>query len=804
MNEFTNRQKVKMPIWKLISIICFVTIVSVTLAFFSSDDFASKFLGISGKVRITAVGKGTEYADIEDTDTLCKLNIELDRGYDVFIPNMPVSAIVNCKVTRSTTKPLLRAFFNMSVIDMDTGLEDTENADIFSSIQSQLHDIITKDNDWYFHTDGYYYYAIDASSNLGGNTVLKEIDATSSDAIVPFIDESFIFPSSVTSDYSGLGIKISITFQAIQNYIPDDNGQKLPNTITNSLKIFNNFTPLTDYVIPTLENFTFTIKNNQATLKLSSTSSLRGNIILPDATADGTPITSIDASVFKGNTSISNVVFPSSYTSIPQRAFESSSLISVDLSQTQITEIPDYAFYKANLSSINLPEGLIRIGKYAFYQSTLPSITLPGSLQTIDNWALFDGKLKSIYIPRNVNNIGICMLYSPNLQQIIVDEDNATFYDIDDKVLASYSGDLILMATQCGLKSYTISDNITTIKERSLYYVSTLKTLNIGSSLATIESTSLPRYLETISVDANNANFVSENNNTLYNKAKTKLYLATSTITNFIMPENLTISDNEVFVPARNSLKYVTLNKTVSNIAFLKECRKILSISVPAENTNFKVDDRAIFSADGKTIIKYFGGNSATTYTVPDGVTKIYQYCFYNSTLQSVALPDGLTEIGIQSFYACTSLSSINIPDSVTNFGSYAFSSGNRLTSFVVSSNITTISSYLLSGAKYLTNIEFYNTTIPSSTCYGCTSLKTVIVGSNVTSIGAQVFQNCTSLESVEFQGTTPPTLASANAFLNTNNTFKIYVPDSAVSAYKTAQYFSQYASQIYPMSSRA
>ena len=231
-----------MPLWKLISIMCFVAIVSVTLAFFSSDDFASKFVGISGKVQITAVGKGTEYASIEDTDTLCKLEIELDRGYDVFIPNMPVNAIVNCKVTRSTTKPLLRAFFSMSVIDMDTGLNDTENADVFSSIQTQLHDIITKDNDWYFHTDGYYYYAIDASTNLGGNTVLQEIDATSRDIIVPFIDESFTFPSSVTSEYSGLGIKLSITFQAIQNYIPDDNGQKLPNTISNSLKIFNSFT----------------------------------------------------------------------------------------------------------------------------------------------------------------------------------------------------------------------------------------------------------------------------------------------------------------------------------------------------------------------------------------------------------------------------------------------------------------------------------------------------------------------------------------------------------------------------------
>ena len=531
---------------------------------------------------------------------------------------------------------------------------------------------------------------------------------------------------------------------------------------------------------------------------------MSGNIILPDATTNGTPITSIDVNVFKGNTAISNVVFPSSYTSIPQRAFESSSLISVDLSQTKITEIPDYAFYKANLSSINLPEGLLRIGYYAFRESTLPSIAIPDSLQTLDTCALWDIRIKSIFIPKNVRVLADFVLYSSNLQQIVVDEENANYYDIEDIALASYSGDLIMMASKCKLTSFTIPDNIATLKSNSLYDVSTLKTLNIGSALATIKNTSLPRNLQTISVDSNNPNFVSENNNALYNKAKTQLYSVTSTLTNFVMPDSLTIgSDSTIFEPVRNSLQYVTLNKTVSDLTFLGQCAKILSISVPAENTNFVADNRAIFSANGKTIIKYFGGNSATTYTVPDGVTKINPLCFYYSTLQSVVLPDGLNVIDTQAFYDANSLSSINIPNSVTAYGSYVFSK-TKLTSFVVSSNVTTILSNILQYTTTLTNVEFYNTTIPELTCNNCTSLKNVIVGSNVTSIGSQAFQDCKALESVEFQGTTPPTLASANAFLNTNSTFKIYVPDSAVSAYKSAQYFSQYASQIYPVSSRA
>ena len=278
----------------------------------------------------------------------------------------------------------------------------------------------------------------------------------------------------------------------------------------------------------------------------------------------------------------------------------------------------------------------------------------------------------------------------------------------------------MVMAPKCGLRSFTIPDNITTLKEASLVYVSTLKNLNIGSSLVTIERDAF-RKLTTVSVDSNNPNLIA--------------------------------------------------------------------------------DDRAIFSADGKIIIKYFY-DSSSSYTVPDGVTKVEQYCFYAvNVLQSVILPDGLIEIGERAFYE-SKISSINIPDSVTTYGYGAFQYG-KLTSFVFSSNVTNLGSNVLAGVTTLTNVEFYNTTIPTGTCVGCTSLKMVTIGSNVTSVGTLSFNNCKALESIEFQGTTPPTFERANAFLNTNSTFKIYVPDSAVSAYKTAQYFSQYASQIYPVSSR-
>ena len=82
--------------------------IGVTLAFFANSEFASSLLKMSGRVKITAVGKGKGYNSIEDTDT-CNLVINLQDGYKVLIPGMEIEAYANVKVHKSTTKPLIRA-----------------------------------------------------------------------------------------------------------------------------------------------------------------------------------------------------------------------------------------------------------------------------------------------------------------------------------------------------------------------------------------------------------------------------------------------------------------------------------------------------------------------------------------------------------------------------------------------------------------------------------------------------------------------------------------------------------------------
>ena len=68
-----------------------------------------------------------------------------------------------------------------------------------------------------------------------------------------------------------------------------------------------------------------------------------------------------------------------------------------------------------------------------------------------------------------------------------------------------------------------------------------------------------------------------------------------------------------------------------------------------------------------------------TSVVLPDGITKIGDYAFYNcSALESVVLPANLQTIGAQSFFT-TKLSTINIPAGVTAINNKAFANSGTL-----------------------------------------------------------------------------------------------------------------------------
>ena len=142
------------------------------------------------------------------------------------------------------------------------------------------------------------------------------------------------------------------------------------------------------------------------------------------------------------------------------------------------------------------------------------------------------------------------------------------------------------------------------------------------------------------------------------------------------------------------------------------------------------------------------------------------------STFNEFQYFTGLKKVSKYAFNGCANLIRIIIPQNVNIIEEYAFASCTNLARITLNTDLTTIGLY-----------AFGN----------CNSLKTITIPSSVTIIQGSAFNNCSILSTVYCAPTTPPTVGSW-AF---ETTCKIYVPRQSINAYKSANNWSEYASQI-------
>ena len=204
-------------------------------------------------------------------------------------------------------------------------------------------------------------------------------------------------------------------------------------------------------------------------------------------------------------------------------------------------------------------------------------------------------------------------------------------------------------------------------------------------------------------------------------------------------------------------------------------------------------------SSDGKVVEPYnatvFGANIVSnTYDYENG--------------KGVIKFDGpVTSIGNDAFRWCSSLTEITIPNSVTSIGHYAFIECSSLQKFYgkfaedngrcLIKDSVLIAYAAASGTEY--TIPNSVTSIGEYTFYDCSSLTEITIPNSVTSIGERAFKYCSSLQNIICEPTTPPT-GGSEMFDGIHASAKIYVPAGSGEAYKTAQYWSSYASIIEEM----
>ncbi len=212
------------------------------------------------------------------------------------------------------------------------------------------------------------------------------------------------------------------------------------------------------------------------------------------------------------------------------------------------------------------------------------------------------------------------------------------------------------------------------------------------------------------------------------------------------------------------------------------------------DNVNWSLDtETGVLNIYGTGAMKSWSSDSSVpwyscrsnikTVNIARGVTSIGYNAFYNcSSLESVTIPDSVTSIAHNAFFGCSSLESVTIPDSVTSIGSDAFYNCSSLASVTIPDSVTSIGNYAFYGCSSLASVTIPDsvTSIGYDAFYGCSSLESVTIPDSVTSIGYQTFRDCTSLTSI----TIPDSVTSigSEAFRNCSSLASVTIPDGVTS----------------------
>lgn len=109
---------------------------------------------------------------------------------------------------------------------------------------------------------------------------------------------------------------------------------------------------------------------------------------------------------------------------------------------------------------------------------------------------------------------------------------------------------------------------------------------------------------------------------------------------------------------------------SISSSAFVG-CSALERFTVDSANTVYHIDGNCLIETQSKTLLNTFGA-----FEIPqDGSIEIIgpeAFC-YNTHITSIAIPDGVTYIGVLMFSDCSALTEVTIPDSVTKIAPWAF-----------------------------------------------------------------------------------------------------------------------------------
>lgn len=448
----------------------------------------------------------------------------------------------------------------------------------------------------------------------------------------------------------------------------------------------------------------------EVTYKDENFDSYSGDIVIPDTVnLFGTTyaVKAIGDNAFRGCSSLTQVTIPGTVTRIGNGAFMSSDIPSIVIPDSVAIMEPSAFMNCKKLASVTLSNSLTELSDDAFNGcSKLTEVVLPPAIKSIGSSAFARSGLMRITIPDGVATMG-----------------GSTF-------------------SQCrNLREVTLSNSLTEVSDDMFNGCIKLTGIVLPQAINSIGSgafarsgltgITIPDGVKTIGASA---------------------FSDCAGLQQIDIPAGVTSIGEEAFMNCA-SLQRMKLGgalTTVGKSAF-EGCTGMTRVDVTDEGAWCKIS----FSNEHSNPLScghhlFVDGEEVVDMVIPDSVTGISAYAFYNATaLVSVTFPAGLASVGASAFKGCSSLKRLYISD---------------VEAWLQIDYVDNASNPLFLGCRV-----YYN---------GQELSPDLVIPESVTRIGKKAFVNCSWLNSISI----PPgvTDIGEDAFAYCSNLDALYIQDLA------------------------
>ncbi len=361
------------------------------------------------------------------------------------------------------------------------------------------------------------------------------------------------------------------------------------------------------------------------------------------------------------------------------------------------------------------------------------------------------GTLKEITLPSTITEIGDgAFAGALNLSKIVISDDcrfeyfgNSVFDGsraLDYLSEKSPDGEIVigqnvLLAYLGSETDYIVPDGITIIADMCFF----------GSE---IENITIPETVEYIGPYAFASCFELKEITVPDSVAE----IADGTFSYCMNLETLNLGDELEYIGLRalegTKVKSVYIGKSVANVlGAFAGCNTIENITVSSDNEHYSTDGKALY-------YKYDFDDESPVYSL--------EYYIIGSDTDEFTVPENVSEIGNYAFYNCKQLKKVNLTSYVEI---YAYSFAYCTFESFDFSKVYYIGNNAFEGCENLRSVDLSNTYFVNNSAFeNCTALSEVVFGDGISYIGMAAFRN-TALTEVNVGG--DYTVVDEGAFQN-------------------------------------